>query len=148
MSKLQNINKDLQDTRYLVINDKDEPQDIKQNLLKKFDKDKKYGTIYAYFITDDKLGELHNALRDISFKDYTSRRILDKYCEFGFEMLDMSSHDRQINDSKPVILDMISFVKSTTLLIDNTVGATINEAIKLLEDSQNNNFKYQKGDII
>lgn len=141
MSKLQNLNKDLQDTRYFVINDKDEPQNIKQNLTEKFDKDKKYGTIYAYFITDDKLDELHNALRNISFKDYTSRRILDKYCEFGFKILDTSLHDRQINDSKPVILDMISFVKSTSLLIDNTVGATINEAVKLLEDSQNNNFK-------
>ena len=107
---LQKINELLHDTRYIIVNEKDEAQHIKDNLTAKFDnKDKKYGMVFMYFIPDAELNDLYELIMAAQFNDDFLHQTFDTKCKFGFELVDITLRERMNSQSDKVMLDAWAF---------------------------------------
>lgn len=107
---LQKMNELLHDTRYIIVNEKDEAQHIKDNLDAKFDsKDKKYGMVFLYFIPDAELNDLYELIKAAQFNDDFLHQTFDTKCKFGFELVDITLRERMNGQSNKVMLDTWAF---------------------------------------
>lgn len=137
MSKFQEINDKLKDTRYFLINKYDNAATIKKKLATKFDSEnKKYGMMFAYFILDEKLYELLNKMNkshfnDKAFYDGNLQRLLDEYCQFGFEIIDISLKDRTNHVITDIILDIYPFAEWKSVMVKSICNNITDSALYL-----------------
>ena len=132
MTKFQEINNALRNTRFFLIYENDNATTIRKNLATKFDSDdKKYGTMFAYFVPNDKLNELFDAMKKKNF-DEDIQKLLDKYCQFGFEILDMSLRERINHVTNDVTLNVYPFAEWVSTMTEN-INGDITDTAKFLE---------------